>query len=122
MGTRSTQLQRAMTTLRMVLLHALALAILTVPRMAPALAFAPRPLPPHRLYCSPHLARRTAAVASPKVLPHARRAERPIKKKPQGKRNLPANEAVAKRLIIENLERATPEEIIQLAFCVCLSE
>ena len=67
-------------------------------------------------------ARRTAAVASPNVLPHARRAERPIKKKPQGKRNLPANEAVAKRLIIENLERATPEEIIQLAFCVCLSE
>ena len=58
-------------------------------------------------------------VALPHALPHARRADRPIKKKTQGKRNLPANEAVSKWLIIETLERATPEEIVQLAF-VCL--
>ena len=42
--------------------------------------------------------------------------DRPIKKKPQGKRNLPADEVVSKWLIIETLERATPEEIVQLAF------
>ena len=47
----TTQPQRAKTTQKMVLPHAPALAVLTVPRMAPALAFAPRPLPPHRLYC-----------------------------------------------------------------------
>ena len=43
-------------------------------------------------------------VASPHALPHARRADRPIKKKTQGKRNLPANEAVSRWLIIETLE------------------
>ena len=51
--------------------------------------------------------------------PHAYRADRPIKKKPQGRRNPPANEAVTKWLIIETLERATLEEIVQFAFCVC---
>ena len=78
--------------------------------------------PGHRVRCSSRLARRATAVASSHALPHARRADRPIKKKPQGKRNLPADEVVSKWLIIETLERATPEEIIQLAFCVCLSE
>ena len=36
-----------------------------------------------------------------------------------GKRDLPANEAVSKWLIIETLESATLEEIVQFAFCVC---
>ena len=58
-------------------------------------------------------------MASPHALPHAHRADRLIKKKTQGKRNLPDNEAVTKWRIIETLERATPEEIVQLAF-VCL--
>ena len=52
-------------------------------------------------------------------VPHPYRADRPIKKKPRGRRNPPANEAVTKWLIIEALESATLEEIVQFAFCVC---
>ena len=52
-------------------------------------------------------------------VPHPYRADRPIKKKPPGRRNPPANEAVTKWLIIETLESATLEEIVQFAFCVC---
>ena len=82
------------------------ICVCIAPSLIAAIAFcmhAPRPL----------------QMASPHALPHARRADRPIKKKTQGKRNLPANEAVSKWLIIETLERATPEEIVQLAFVVC---
>ena len=61
---------------------------------------------------------RPLADARPRV-PHTHRADRTIKKKPQGRRNPPANEAVTKWLIIETLERATLEEIVQFAFCVC---
>ena len=82
------------------------ICVCIAPSLITAIAFcmhAPRPL----------------QMASPHALPHARRADRPIKKKTPGKRNLPANEAVSRWLIIETLERATPEEIVQLAF-VCL--
>ena len=75
--------------------------------------------PPDRARIARRLTLTLRVVALPHALPHARRADRPIKKKPQGKRNLPANEAVSRSLIIEPLERATPEEIVQLAF-VCL--
>ena len=51
-------------------------------------------------------------------VPHPYRADRPIKKKPQGRRTPPAG-AVTKWLIIDTLERATLEEILQFAFCVC---
>ena len=60
-----------------------------------------------------------AKMAPPHALPHAHRADRLIKKKTQGKRNLPDNEAVTKWRIIETLERATPEEIVQFAFALC---
>ena len=56
-------------------------------------------------------------MASPHALPHARRADCPIKKKPQGKRNLPANKAVTRWLIVETLKRATPQKVVQLALC-----
>ena len=45
--------------------------------------------------------------------------DRLIKKKTQGKRNLPDNEAVTKWRIIETLARATPEEIVEFAFALC---
>ena len=75
--------------------------------------------PPDRARIARRLTLTLRVVVLPHALPHARRADRPIKKKTQGKRNLPANEAVSKWLIIETLERATPEEIVQLAFVVC---
>ena len=62
---------------------------------------------------------RPLQMASPHALPHAHRADRLIKKKTQGKRNLPDNEAVTKWRIIETLERATPEEIVEFAFALC---
>ena len=61
---------------------------------------------------------RSIADARSRV-PHTHRADRTIKKKPRGRRNPPANEAVTKWRIIETLERATLEEIVQFAFCVC---
>ena len=73
----------------------------------------------HRARCPAaacNAAQAPAQLLWPHALPHARRTDRPIKKKPQGKRNLPADEVVSKWLIIETLERATPEEIVQLAF------
>ena len=66
----------------------------------------------------PRRAHHSLADARPRV-PHTHRADRTIKKKPRGRRNPPANEAVTKWLIIETLERATLEEIVQFAFCVC---
>ena len=66
--------------------------------------------------CAAHT--RPLADARPRV-PHTHRADRTIKKKPRGRRNPPANEAVTKWLIIETLESATLEEIVQFAFCVC---
>ena len=84
------------------------------PRPRPASASASRPpsSPRSPSACTrPH--RLTARV------PHPYRADRPIKKKPPGRRNPPANEAVTKWLIIETLERASLEEILQFAFCVC---
>ena len=75
--------------------------------------------PPDRTRIARRLTLTLRVVASPHALPHARRADRPIKKKTQGKRNLPANEAVSRWLIIETLESATLEEIVQFAFCVC---
>ena len=88
-------------------------------RTPPAYASAPRPLPRHCLHCRPRCARCKWHRLTARV-PHAHRADRPIKKKPQGRRNPPANEAVTKWRIIETLERATPEEIVQFfAFCVC---
>ena len=83
-----------------------ATCVCIAPSLIAAIAFcvhAPRPL----------------QMASPHALPHAHRADRLIKKKTQGKRNLPDNEAVTKWRIIETLERATPEEIVQLAFALC---
>ena len=62
---------------------------------------------------------RPLQMASPHALPHAHRADRLIKKKTQGKRNLPDNEAVTKWRIIETLARATPEEIVEFAFALC---
>ena len=84
--------------------HATCICVCTAPVASALLA-----LPPAlRARCKWH--RLTARV------PHAHRADRPIKKKPQGRRNPPANEAVTKWLIIETLEL---EEIVQFAFCVC---
>tara|TARA_B110001450_G_scaffold129467_1_gene121707 strand:- start:346 stop:543 length:198 start_codon:yes stop_codon:yes gene_type:complete len=54
-------------------------------------------------------------TTDPKTAPGIDVTER----KPQGRRNPPANEAVTKWLIIETLERATLEEIVQFALCVC---
>ena len=86
---------------------------------ATCICAAPRPLPRHCLHCRPRCARCKWHRLTARV-PHAHRADRPIKKKPQGRRNPPANEAVTKWRIIETLERATPEEIVQFfAFCVC---
>ena len=76
------------------------------PSLIAAIAFcvhAPRPL----------------QMASPHALPHAHRADRLIKKKTQGKRNLPDNEAVTKWRIIETLARATPEALVEFAFALC---
>ena len=68
------------------------------------------------MHCSTRAARPHRLTAR---VPHPYRADRPIKKKPPGRRNPPANEAVTKWLIIETLESATLEEIVQFAFCVC---
>ena len=86
--------------------HATCIRICTAPAASalPALLHAPRP--------------RSIADARSRV-PHTHRADRTIKKKPRGRRNPPANEAVTKWLIIETLESATLEEIVQFAFCVC---
>ena len=69
------------------------ICVCIAPSLIAAIAFcvhAPRPL----------------QMASPHALPHAHRADRLIKQKTQGKRNLPDNEAVTKWRIIETLERA----------------
>ena len=82
------------------------ICVCIAPSLIAAIAFcvhAPRPL----------------QMASPHALPHAHRADRLIKKKTQGKRNLPDIEAVTKWRIIETLERATPEEIVEFAFALC---
>ena len=62
---------------------------------------------------------RSIADARSRV-PHTHRADRTIKKKPRGRRNPPANEAVTKWLIIETVERATLEEIVYSSRSVCV--
>ena len=120
MLTRTTRAPTQLLALQRVLPHA--------PGPVPAaFAVASRHLPSHlhrarRLgtACVATCAAHTRPLADARLrVPHTHRADRTIKKKPRGRRNPPANEAVTKWLIIETLERATPEEIVQFAFCVC---
>ena len=118
--TRPTRSPMQLLALQMVLPHAPVPVLLHSPsrRMPPAFASAIAPAA-SALPALPQ-ASRPLQMTSPHALPHAHRADRPIKTKPPGRRNPPANEAVTKWRIIETLERATPEEISRVRVCsVC---